>query len=129
MTQTDDARGPQAVPVRYTNWKGVTSDRRLILGDVRFGSTEWHPEPTYLIRAYDLDHPAQIWKDFDLTKCDFPRADLAPTPQDARVTALVEALRRLVANLDEGDFISTTRIEEARAALAAFDTTTGGKDE
>ena len=31
---------------------------------------------------------------------------------------LLEALQRLVANLDEGDFISTTRIDEARAAIA-----------
>lgn len=69
----------------------------------------------------------------------YARADLAATPQDARVKALVEAAARLVANLDEGDFISTTRIEEVHAALAAFNTTDkpqgennevkGGKDE
>lgn len=90
---TDNARGPQAVTVRYTNWRNETTARRLILGDVRYGSTEWHQAPTYLIRAYDLDHPAKIWKDFDLTKCDFTRADLAPEPlADPRVTALEKAL-------------------------------------
>jgi hypothetical protein len=31
---------------------------------------------------------------------------------------LMAALERLVANLDEGDFISTTRIDDARAAIA-----------
>jgi hypothetical protein len=61
----------QPVTVRYTNWRGETAIRRLILGDVRFGSNEWHPDPTWLIRAFDVDHPAKIWKDFDLTKCDF----------------------------------------------------------
>ena len=35
----------------------------------------------------------------------------------AEVLQLRHVLRRLVDNLDEGDFISTTRIEEARAAL------------
>ena len=62
--------------VRYTNWRGETSERRLLLGDVRFGTTEWHPKPTWLINAFDLDHPAQIWKEFDLLQCDFTlRAD------------------------------------------------------
>ena len=73
--------------VRYTNWRGETTERRLILGDVRFGTTEWHPKPTWLINAFDLDHPVQIWKEFDLLQCDFTlRAD--PT-QDERVKALV----------------------------------------
>lgn len=31
---------------------------------------------------------------------------------------MLEALERLVANLDEGDFVSTTRIDEASAAIA-----------
>jgi len=31
----------------------------------------------------------------------------------------VEALKSLVENLDEGDFISTTRIDKAKAALKA----------
>ena len=35
----------------------------------------------------------------------------------AEVLQLRHVLRRLVDNLDEGDFISTTRIDEARAAL------------
>jgi hypothetical protein len=36
----------------------------------------------------------------------------------AAAPELLEALERLVANLNEGDFISNTRIDEARAALA-----------
>jgi hypothetical protein len=65
---------PEAVRVRYTNWRGETSDRRLLLGALRFGTTDWHPEPTWLMLAFDVDHPAQIWKEFDLTKCDFTLA-------------------------------------------------------
>ena len=41
---------------------------------------------------------------------------LAPTLA-AHNLSMRNALRRLIDNLDEGDFISTTRIEEARAAL------------
>jgi hypothetical protein len=72
MTTTDVT--PEAVRVRYTNWRGETSNRRLLLGALRFGTTDWHPEPTWLILAFDVDHPAQIWKEFDLTKCDFTLA-------------------------------------------------------
>lgn len=36
----------------------------------------------------------------------------------AAAPELLEALERIVANLDEGDFISTTRIDEGKAAIA-----------
>ena len=106
------------VSVRYTNWRGETSTLRLILGDVRFGATDWHPEPTWLISAFDLDHPAQIWKEFDLTKCDF--TDLPPT--DAQVMAhpkvrgLVEALERISSPSQTNGLLWWQ--QEARAALA-----------
>ena len=87
--------------VRYTNWRGETTERRLILGDVRFGTTEWHPKPTWLITAFDLDHPAQIWKEFDLLQCDFTlRADLCDRTQDERVRALVEAAQAQLDYMD-----------------------------
>lgn len=76
--------------VRYTNWRGETTERRLLLGDVRFGTTEWHPKPTWLIKAFDLDHPAQIWKEFDLLQCDF-----TCTPTDERMKALEAENARL----------------------------------
>lgn len=63
----------EAINVSYTNWRGETKTRRVLLGQVRFGKTDWHTEPTWLISAFDLDHPAQIWKEFDLAKCDFNR--------------------------------------------------------
>jgi hypothetical protein len=80
------------INVSYTNWRGVTSVRRVLLGDVRFGTTKWHEEPTWLIKAFDLDHPAQIWKEFDLTKCDFNREEIG---LKARITELESALRRI----------------------------------
>lgn len=63
----------EAINVSYTNWRGETKVRRVLLGQVRFGVTDWHTEPTWLISAFDLDHPAQIWKEFDLARCDFNR--------------------------------------------------------
>jgi hypothetical protein len=66
----------------------------------------------------------------------FVRADLAPDPQDARVAALRDAARRL---LDGQGFtsdgndawreVSADGLAELAAALAAFDTNKGGKNE
>lgn len=39
----------------YTNWKGETSVRNAIVDDFMFGSNEWHKEPQFLIRCFDLD--------------------------------------------------------------------------
>jgi hypothetical protein len=52
-----DEATPIAV-VHYTNWRGETSRRRIIPKSVRYGSTEWHPEPQWLLRAWDDDKQA-----------------------------------------------------------------------
>jgi len=64
-----------------------------------------------------------------ITACigDALEADLAPTPQDARVTALVEALKMadqaIMENTTDQDLLmwSETIVSHIRAALAAFD--------
>ncbi|KXS55303.1 MAG: hypothetical protein AWU57_289 [Marinobacter sp. T13-3] len=48
----------------YTNWKGETRLRRIIPESVRLDSTQWHPEPQYLIRALDVEK--QAYRDFAL---------------------------------------------------------------
>lgn len=77
----------EMINVSYTNWRGKTAVRRVLLGSLRFGTNEWHAEPTWLISAFDLDHPAQIWKEFDLSKCDFNR-DYMPAAVDQMRLAL-----------------------------------------
>lgn len=49
-----------AEPVRiiYTNYKGKTSDRRIVPDTLWFGETEYHPEPQWLLKAFDLDKDA-----------------------------------------------------------------------
>lgn len=42
------------ITVIYTNWRGVTAVRRLRPSAIRFGSTEWHPEPQWLMEAEDV---------------------------------------------------------------------------
>lgn len=40
---------------RYTNHRGETADRRVIPCCLRFGSTEYYPEPQWLLECIDLD--------------------------------------------------------------------------
>ena len=51
----------------YTNWKGSYRRRRVTLPiHVHFGVTPFHPEPCWLMHAFDLDK--QDFRDFDMSK-------------------------------------------------------------
>ncbi|MFH1290765.1 MAG: hypothetical protein ABIH92_05150 [Nanoarchaeota archaeon] len=45
-----------AITVRYKNYRGKTSDRRIIPLGVSYGSTEYHKEEEqWILRVWDLD--------------------------------------------------------------------------
>jgi hypothetical protein len=50
----------------YTNHKGESSARTVTPLSVRFGTSEWYPEPTWLLLAYDhareADREFAMWK-------------------------------------------------------------------
>lgn len=48
----------QLLTITYTNYKGETSVRRIAPKSIRFGSTERHPEPQWLLLAWDIDKQA-----------------------------------------------------------------------
>ena len=48
----------------YTNWRGETSERTITPMHVWFGATDWHPEPQWLLRAWDHERNAE--RDFAL---------------------------------------------------------------
>ncbi|MEL4069570.1 hypothetical protein WKW50_05420 [Ochrobactrum sp. GPK 3] len=55
------------VTVLYTNYRGETSERTITPIRPWFGSTEWHSEPQWLLRAYDHGKGAErdfAFKDF-----------------------------------------------------------------
>ncbi|WP_374844223.1 hypothetical protein, partial [Brucella haematophila] len=72
------------ITLTYTNYRGETSERAITPIRPWFGSTEWHPEPQWLLRAYDHDKGAE--RDFALKDFGY----LAPAP---RALALEEAAR------------------------------------
>lgn len=43
------------VTFTYTNHRGETAQRRIVPGDLYFGSTEFHPERQWLLKAFDMD--------------------------------------------------------------------------
>lgn len=48
-----------ALVFTYRNHRGKIAERRVRPISVRYGSTEWHPEPQWLLRAFDLDKQAE----------------------------------------------------------------------
>lgn len=65
---------PQDIQCRYRNWKGEQAMRRIRLLEVRFGTSQWHPEPGYLVRGLDLDKMAE--RDFALADMDLATLSL-----------------------------------------------------
>lgn len=47
---------------RYTNYRGEVGVRHVQSPHFYWGATDWHPEPGWLMRAWDLDK--QAWRDF-----------------------------------------------------------------
>jgi len=45
----------KSVTIVYTNWKGITAERVIIPIEIWYGSTEWHKEEQWLLRAHDVD--------------------------------------------------------------------------
>lgn len=46
------------VTIDYTNWRGERSLRRVAPGRFYYGTSDWHPEPQWLMEAFDLDRAA-----------------------------------------------------------------------
>jgi predicted DNA-binding transcriptional regulator YafY len=43
------------ITIRYTNYRGETALRRILPKAIQFVSTQWHPEPQWVMEAFDLD--------------------------------------------------------------------------
>jgi len=48
------------VGIDYTDYRGERSLREVVPISWRFGVSEWHTEPQWLMRAYDIDKQAEI---------------------------------------------------------------------
>lgn len=50
------------VTFSYKNYKGVTAFRHVEPLNIYFGSTEYHPEPQWLLYGFDIEK--QEWRTF-----------------------------------------------------------------
>jgi predicted DNA-binding transcriptional regulator YafY len=46
------------IKICYTNYRGETAIREIVPKSIYFGSTEWHPEPQWLLTAFDVEKKA-----------------------------------------------------------------------
>jgi predicted DNA-binding transcriptional regulator YafY len=53
------------VEILYTNWRGETAVRRIVPARWLVGSSEWHPESQWLMRAWDVEKGA--WREFAMS--------------------------------------------------------------
>lgn len=61
---------PKMLVMDYTNWRGESARRSIVpTGQLRFGTTEWHPKPGWLLLAWDTEKAAM--REFALGDCDF----------------------------------------------------------
>jgi predicted DNA-binding transcriptional regulator YafY len=49
----------QVVRFRYRNWKGVVSERTARVTTLVYGTTEWHPQPQWLMQAFDMEKKSE----------------------------------------------------------------------
>ena len=48
----------KTVKILYTNYRSETAIREIIPEKIWFGETEWHPEPQWLLDAFDVEKKA-----------------------------------------------------------------------
>lgn len=49
----------ETVCILYTNHRGETAYRRIIPRSIAFGTSPWHSEPQWLLKAFDVDKQAE----------------------------------------------------------------------
>ncbi|MGV3721359.1 MAG: hypothetical protein ACO1SX_10670 [Actinomycetota bacterium] len=45
----------KSVVIDYTNWRGERAKREILPFRLWFGSNDWHPEPQWLLDAWDAE--------------------------------------------------------------------------
>lgn len=59
VTGANAFMSPRAVWIDYTNYRGERGVREVVPLGIRFGATEHHPEPQWLMDAYDVQKEAE----------------------------------------------------------------------
>lgn len=104
----------QPITLTYTNWRGETAERTIIPQRLWFGSTQWHPEPGWLLAAIDMEKDAER---------DFALLGFGSGPAVNRIAALnaqIDTLAAELAALRSQVSALTEERDRLRVALAPF---------
>ena len=63
----------EAIRLTYTNHRGEKTVRYIMPSSIRFGTTEYHPEPQWLMTCWDFERGAP--RTYALSDCDFTRTE------------------------------------------------------
>jgi hypothetical protein len=109
----------EALTIIYTNWRGETAERRIIPIKPWYGTTEWHPDPGWLIKAWDIEKDAER---------DFAWSGIAhPAPHNEGLTVAIDHMRDELAEFDANGR-SAERLSDllARVRAVALSKPAGG---
>ncbi len=87
-----------SIKLTYTNWKGETAERTITPDHIYWGSTEWHPESQWLLRAWD--HDKKAFRDFALKDFGHPRSSSSSSTADPELLAAAKATLAYYDSLD-----------------------------
>jgi predicted DNA-binding transcriptional regulator YafY len=114
----------------YRNWRGETALRRVRPIGISYGTSEWHPEPQWLLHAYDLDKEAE--RDFSFSNIAAAPASPAAEPTEhnmrldyRRAVRAEQRAARLEQKLDEARQ-RNEKLEEAGREVMAWVDALGG---
>jgi hypothetical protein len=106
------------VEFEYTNWEGRKSLRRARPISIRFGKSEWHPKPQWLMLAFDIDKGSD--REFAMADMEFEDNALA-------ALALSSAKPRCPNGLEHGNCGFPTCIPSCPGRLSLSSTHRGGE--
>ena len=78
-----DGKIAPPVEIGYTNYRGEFAVRCIVPVSFWYGSTDWHPEPQWLVKAWDADKGAErdfAFKDFSPPASPSKPEEPAPVP-------------------------------------------------
>jgi len=64
------------IEFEYCNWEGRKAIRQARPISIRFGKSEWHPKPQWLLLAFDIDREAE--REFAMADMAFDEEDVPP---------------------------------------------------
>ena len=58
MSVNEELKTAERVEIDYVNYRGERAVRKIIPESIRFGATDWHKEPGWLLKAFDIEKNA-----------------------------------------------------------------------